>query len=103
MLLQKGLELEERDFFKEPFTEDEIRGLASEAGSISQLFAWRSPSLKQKGLAGRELSEAEMVALMVQEPRLVRRPLVRIGGCLLVGANLKAVEAALENAGEGSG
>ena len=64
MLLQKGLELEERDFFKEPFTEDEIRGLASEAGSISQLFAWRSPSLKQKGLAGRELSEAEMVALI---------------------------------------
>ncbi len=98
MLLQEGLDLEERDFFKEPFTEAEVRGLASEVG-ISQLFAWRSPSLKQKGMAGRELSEAEMVALMVQEPRLVRRPLVRIGGRLLVGTSLKAIEAALEGTG----
>tara|TARA_B100000315_G_C14453845_1_gene530434 strand:- start:443 stop:739 length:297 start_codon:yes stop_codon:yes gene_type:complete len=98
LLLQEGLDLEERDFFKEPFTEAEVRGLASEVG-ISQLFAWRSPSLKQKGMAGRELSEAEMVALMVQEPRLVRRPLVRIGGRLLVGTSLKAIEAALEGTG----
>ena len=98
MLLQKGLELVGRDFFKEPFTEAEVRGLASEVG-ISQLFAWRSPSLKQKGMAGRELSEEEMVALMLQEPRLVRRPLVRIGGRLLVGTSLKAIEAALEGTG----
>ena len=97
MLLQRGLELEERDFFKEPFTEDEIRGLAEAVGT-AQLFAWRSPSLKQMGMAGRDLSEEEMVALMLREPRLVRRPLVRIGGRLLVGAGLKAVEAALENA-----
>ncbi len=98
MLLQRGLELDERDFFKEPFTEAEVRELASEVG-FSQLFAWRSPSLKQKGMAGRELSDEEMVALILQEPRLVRRPLARISGRLLVGANLKSIEAALEGAG----
>ena len=86
--------MEERDFFKEPFTESEIRELASGTG-IPQLFARRSPSLKQMGMADRELSEEEMLALMLKEPRLVRRPLVRIGDQLLVGANLKAVEAAL--------
>jgi arsenate reductase-like glutaredoxin family protein len=47
------------------------------------------------GLAGQELSEAEMLKLMLQEPRLIRRPVVKIDGQLLVGANLKAVEAAL--------
>lgn len=36
-----------------------------------------------------------MVSLMLQEPRLVRRPLVHMDGKLLVGANIKAVEAAL--------
>jgi arsenate reductase-like glutaredoxin family protein len=96
LLLQNGLELEERDFFKEPFTEVEIRELASSA-SIDQLFARRSPSLKQMGKADQELSEAEMVTLMLQEPKLVRRPLVRLGGKLLVGANIKAVQAALES------
>ena len=94
MLLQKGVEIQERDYFKEPFTEQEIRELAQSAG-ISQIFARRSPSLKKMGLADKDLSDGEMVALMLKEPRLVRRPLVRLGGQLLVGANLKALEAAL--------
>ena len=96
MLLQKGLELKKKNFFKEPFTESELQGLAAPVG-LSHLFAWRSPSLKELGLEGRELSEAEMLALMLQEPRLVRRPLARVGGRLLVGANPKAVEAFLQD------
>lgn len=94
MLLQHGLDIKERDFFKEPFSEAEIREVAGSVG-IDQLFARRSPSLKQMGLADKELTDAEMVELMLKEPRLVRRPLVRLGGQLLIGANIKAVEAAL--------
>ena len=94
MLLQNGVGIQERDFFKEPFTEREIRELA-ESASISQIFARRSPSLKKMGLADQDLSDGEMLELMLKEPRLVRRPLVRLSGQLLVGANLKAVEAAL--------
>ena len=90
------MELEERDFFKEPFTQQEIQELASDVG-MAQIFARRSPSLKKMGLADQDLSDEQMVALMLQEPRLVRRPLVRIGGRLLVGANMKAVEAALSS------
>ena len=94
MLLQNGVQLEERDYFKDPFSESEIRELA-QSGSISAMFARRSPSLKKLGLVDKELSEEEMVSLMLQEPRLVRRPLVLMDGKLLVGANIKAVEAAL--------
>ena len=94
MLLQNGVQLEERDYFKDPFSESEIRELA-QSDSISAMFSSRSPSLKKLGLADKELSEEEMVSLMLQEPRLVRRPLVLMDGKLLVGANIKAVEAAL--------
>jgi arsenate reductase-like glutaredoxin family protein len=96
LLLQKDLKLKERDYFKEPFNEAELQELAAPVG-LSGLFARRSPSLKQMGLAGQELSEAEMLKLMLQEPRLIRRPVVKIDGQLLVGANLKSVEAALQN------
>jgi len=92
------MELEERDFFKEPFTQQEIQDLASDVG-MAQIFARRSPSLKKMGLADQDLSDEQMVSLMLQEPRLVRRPLVRMGGRLLVGANIKAVEAALSGGG----
>ena len=98
MLLQKGLDLQERDFFKEQFSEAEIRDLSASVG-VSQLFARRSPSLNRMGLAGREPSDDQMLALMLEEPRLIRRPLVRIGGRLLVGANPKAVETALQRVG----
>lgn len=94
MLLQNGAEIEERDYFKEPFTEDELASLAGEIGA-SQMFAKRSPSLKKMGLAGKEMADDEMLALMLQEPRLVRRPIIRLRGRFLVGANLKAVESAL--------
>ena len=94
MLLQNGAEIEERDYFKEPFTEAELASLAGEIGA-SQMFAKRSPSLKKMGLAGKEMADDEMLALMLQEPRLVRRPIIRLRGRFLVGANLKVVEAAL--------
>ena len=50
--MQNEITLVERDYFKEPFSEEEIREMAAIAG-IDQIFAKRSPSLKQMGLAGR--------------------------------------------------
>ena len=98
MLSQKGLEVEERDFFREPLNPEEIRELAGDR-SLSELFAWRSPSLKKLGLTGEDLSEDRMLELMQQEPRLIRRPIIRMGGNLLIGGSVKAVEAALDAAG----
>ncbi len=96
--MQKGLELEERDYFKEPFSAAELDELAALAPR-SDLFAWRSPSLKKLGLAGQELPDAELRKLMLQEPRLIRRPIIRLGERLLIGANLKDLEPALADIG----
>ena len=41
------------------------------------------------------VSEEEMVRLMLQEPRLVRRPLTRVGEKLVVGSNERQLEQAL--------
>jgi len=98
LLLQKGLEVSERDFFKDTLSETEIRELASIAGT-ENIFARRSPSLKKLGLADKELSDDEMVNLMLQEPKLVRRPLLKVGGKLMVGGGSAAVEAAIAEAG----
>ena len=96
--MQSGAVVSERDFFKETFSEEEIRDMASLVG-IEQIFARRSPSLKQMGLADKELSEDEIVRLMLQEPKLVRRPLMRVGDKLMVGGAPAAVQAAITEAG----
>ena len=84
--MQNDFELTERDYFKEPLNEAEIREMAALAG-IDQIFARRSPSLKQMGLANQDLSEDEMINLMLQEPKLVRRPLIRVGAQVFAGGS----------------
>ena len=95
--MQNGLEVTDRDFFKETFSESEIRELAAMAGT-ENIFARRSPSLKKLSLVDKELSDDEMVNLMLQEPKLVRRPLIKVGGKLMVGGGTAAVEAAIAEA-----
>ena len=96
--MQNGLEVTDRDFFRENFSEAEIRDLAALVGT-ENIFARRSPSLKKLGLADKELSDDEMINLMLQEPKLVRRPLIKVGSKLMVGAGNAAVEAAIVEAG----
>ena len=84
--MQNDLVLQERDYFKEPFSEEEVREMAALSG-IDHIFARRSPSLKQMGLAGQDLSEDEMVSLMLKEPKLVRRPLMRVGDQVFAGGS----------------
>ncbi len=63
--------------------------------AASDIFSWRSPSFKALGRDAGSLSDDELIRLMLQEPRLIRRPMVRIGDELVVGANPKSLESAL--------
>lgn len=96
--MQKGYELEERDYFKEPLSEPELLELAS-LSSMSDLFAWRSPSFKKLELAGQDLSDAELLRLIIDEPRLLRRPVTRVGEKLVIGSSQKVLEQELPNVG----
>ena len=62
---------------------------------ISDLFASRSPSAKALGVDLGSLSESEMIRLMLEEPRLIRRPLTKVGDRLVVGAREADLEQAL--------
>ena len=98
LLAQNGVAIVERDYFKEPFTAPELQTLIDAAGAdgVSALFASRSPALKKQGLTAADLSDDRKTALMLEEPRLIRRPIIRLDdGRLIVGANLKTVTAAL--------
>ncbi len=89
-----GVEFEARDFFKEPFAEDELAAMMKLAPP-SEIFSWRSPSLKSMDVDRESLMPEDLLRLMLQEPRLIRRPILRVGDRLIVGANLKTIEAAL--------
>ena len=92
-LHENNIDLEERDFFKDRFTADELSELLSGA-SVSDAFAWNSPSFRGLGLAAADLDDNRLLELMVGEPRLIRRPIVSAEGRLVIGASQKALEEA---------
>ena len=90
-LLQNKLEINERDFFKNRFTKDDIRDLVKDKPA-SEMFNFRSPSFKRLGLSKEDLNDNELIDLMLQEPRLIRRPIVRIEDKVYFGADRSALE-----------
>jgi arsenate reductase-like glutaredoxin family protein len=59
----------------------------------SEVLSTRSRVFRELGLAGRQLSEDEVLDLMVREPTLLRRPLIIGPTGALVGFNQKQLEA----------
>lgn len=98
ILADSGRPFRRRDFFQERFTADELKGLLERAGlTPAGVLSRRSPAYKDLNLDGRELTDGELLALMIQEPRLLRRPLIIAGEKTLVGFDRERI-AALANA-----
>ena len=85
------MEINERDFFKNTFNQSEIDELL-QGKPASEMFNFRSPSFKQLGLERDKLSDKELIDLMLKEPRLIRRPVVRIDGNIYFNANKSVLE-----------
>jgi arsenate reductase-like glutaredoxin family protein len=69
--------INERDFFKNPSGRAEIKGLLRGKPAI-EMFNFRSPSFKALGLQRDKLGDNHLIDLMLEGPRLVRRPVVHI-------------------------
>ena len=80
----------ERDFFKEPFAEEELREL-TQLASVTEVFSWRSPTAKKLGENLGTSDDGGLIGLMLEEPRLIRRPMIQIGSKLIIGASQKDV------------
>ena len=90
-LSQADIPFEERDFFADPFTIEELRDLIG-ARPVADYFSWRSPSFRKLGVSRDSLDDERMLQLMVDEPRLIRRPLIHAeDGGLIVGTDKKAM------------
>ena len=71
-------------------TEGELRRLLA-GRSAADAFSWRSPSVKALKLDVEAVraSEDDMVRLMLEEPRLIRRPIIVAGNTVIFGATEK--------------
>lgn len=55
------------------------------------MFSFKSPSFKVLGLKQEKLKDDDLINLMLKEPRLIRRPIAKIGKTVYFGADVKVL------------
>ncbi len=76
LLTERGIDAESVDYHVTGLTEDELRGLLAKAAlGPRDVLRTREPLVAELGLPG-ERSDDELIALMVEHPQLVQRPIV---------------------------
>ena len=87
-------DLDERDYAKHPLSAAELEELFKDRDPRDFLNP-KSPAFKTLQLKGKTLTRAEALALMAQEPNLIKRPLVIAGDVILAGFDREALRRAL--------
>ena len=87
--------MHDRDFFKQPFAEAELRALL--AGTApADAFAWNSPRARAANLSPHDPPrDDELIRLMLETPYLIRRPVIRIGGRTMFGFDQRELDSLL--------
>jgi arsenate reductase-like glutaredoxin family protein len=78
------MELDERDYSKNPLSLAELKDLFAGKDPRDYLNP-KSPAFKAMGLKGKTLTEAQALKLMADEPNLIKRPLVISGRTIIAG------------------
>ncbi len=93
VLSESGIGFTSRDFFRNRFTRDELSSILIEAGlSVSDVLSKRSKVYQSRPAEIDGLSDGALLDLIVEEPTLLRRPLVIGDGGVVIGHNPKQLE-----------
>jgi regulatory protein spx len=85
-LTSNAIDFEERHIFREtPTTQEIIDLLSMTTNGVDEILATRSQKYKALGVEIEDLSLSEVVQLISEEPKLLRRPLLTDGKKLVVG------------------
>ena len=81
-----NLDIESRDFFKDPLTELELKKIIKMTGKKpSELLRKRDKMYKEMNLEKNEKTDSELIKLMVKNPGLILRPIIILKNKALVG------------------
>jgi arsenate reductase (glutaredoxin) len=94
VLKESGVAFARRDYFKQRFSRTELEAVLAKAGvTPSDILSTRSTPYKTLELEGKQLSDDQLLDLMIEHPQLLRRPLVIKGGTSTIGFNAGAIAA----------
>ncbi len=80
LLEEKGVDFQKVDYYREPFTKASLKALLKKADlQPRDVLRKRAPQFKEMGLADETVSEATLLAAIVEHPNLLERPIMEVG------------------------
>lgn len=92
-LISNSVKFNERHLFKDTPTKKELMEILSlTTEGVDELLATRGETYKNLNMDVQELPLSEVIKLVINEPKLLRRPILTDGKKLIVGFNPDALK-----------
>ncbi|WP_152446574.1 Spx/MgsR family RNA polymerase-binding regulatory protein [Bacillus sp. THAF10] len=92
-LKANNIQFKEKHIFREtPSKEEMLNILSLTTEGMDEILATRSQTFKELGLDVNDLSLSELIKIMIDEPKLLRRPIITSDNKLIVGYNESALQ-----------
>jgi arsenate reductase len=93
LLRESGVDFEKVNYYLEPLSEKKLRQLIKKMGiKPRELLRTTESIYRELELGKQELSEDELIALMVKHPDLMQRPIVERGDRAVLGRPTEKVK-----------
>ncbi len=89
---ERHIPYERRDFFRDRFTRNELAGILASAGLTPRDVLSKRARAYLDLVGDRDLSDVELLDLLVEEPTLLRRPLVISGVATVIGFDREGLD-----------
>jgi len=97
LLTERGVEFRSIDYHASGLREEELRDLLAKLDlSARAILRTREPLVKELGLDDPQVSDERLVALMVQHPMLMQRPIVVCGARALLARPVERAQGLLD-------
>jgi arsenate reductase (glutaredoxin) len=96
LLRESGVDFEKVNYYIEPLTKKKLAQLLSKMNiSARELLRTSEQIYRDLGLAKKQLSDDELIDLMIKHPDLIQRPIVERGKRAVLGRPVENVKALL--------
>ncbi len=97
ILRESGADYEKINYYVQPLSQAKITELLKKMGMPARdLLRTKEATYKELDLANAELSEKEIIALMVKHPELIQRPIVERGSKAILGRPVENIRPLLK-------
>lgn len=89
---ESGQDFEVREYLKEPLSEEELEEILQKLGMAPIELVRTEEKVWKENYKGKDLNDKELVRVMVENPKLIQRPIVVKDNSAVVGRPAKKIK-----------